>query len=171
MRRPSFAGVATLLLPVIAFTAVFAGARDPAAAPTLDPEVARIQRQLATVERELRDRDVSGLTPAQRAARVRSIEALHAYRLRGVFPKTPDFRDRAVPYFIDRYGTRCALAYLIEQSGDRDFVGRVAASRGNAASAELADNPELLAWLRQNGLTLGEAARIQSAYLGVRSSS
>lgn len=169
MRRFSFAGIATLVLPAIAFTAVFAGSGGPAAAPP-DPEVARIQRHLATVERELRSRDVSDLAPAQRAARARIIESLHAYRLRGVFPNNSDFRDRAVPYFIDRYGTRCALAYLIEQSGHGDLVGRVAVSRNNAFISELADNPELLAWLQQNGLTVGEAARIQPAYLGMKKS-
>src|SRR5436309_1683677 len=75
-------------------------------------EVARIRWHLARVEVQLRARDVSALTPAERAARTRSLDVLHEYWVRGVFPVNTDFPGRHVPYFIDRYGTRCAMAYL-----------------------------------------------------------
>src|SRR6059036_429146 len=76
-------------------------------------ETGRIRRHLATVEAELRATDVSALTPAQRQARAKNLAVLHAYWVRGVFPVNTDFPGRHVPYFIDRYGTRCAMAYLI----------------------------------------------------------
>jgi hypothetical protein len=158
MRPVSFA--AAIVIPTLLFVG-HVGARraDPAAA-----EVARIRTHLATVERELRARDVSALTPAQRAARRRNLDVLHAYWLGGLFPKNTDFPGERMPYFIDRYGTRCAMAYLIEQSGRGDLVARVAASNNNARIRELKDDPELIAWLDGNGLTVAEAARIQPQY-------
>jgi hypothetical protein len=129
-------------------------------------ETARIRVHLAAVERELRAKDVSALTPAQRAARARNLDVLHQYWVRGVFPKNPDFPGQRVPYFVDRYATRCAMAHLIEQSGHGDLVARVAATDNNARIRDLQGDPELVAWLAENGLTAGEAARIQPEYGG-----
>src|SRR6266705_6614732 len=81
-----------------------------------------------------------------------------------LFPQNTDFPGQRVPYFIDRYGTRCAMAYLIEQSGEGDLVTRVAATHNNARIPELRTDPDLGAWLWRNGITLEEAARIQPAY-------
>ncbi len=127
-------------------------------------ETARIRAHLDSAERELRAKDVSSLTPAQRAARVRNLERLHEYWVRGVFPQNTDFPGERVPYFIDRFGTRCAMAYLIEQAGGGDLVARVAAARNNARIRDLSTDPALGAWLWRNGITLDEAARIQPSY-------
>jgi hypothetical protein len=128
-------------------------------------EIVRIQGHLARVEQELRARDVSNLTPRQRAAREVNIRALHAYWIQGRFPHNHDFHERT-PYFIDRHGTRCAMAHLIESSGGGTLVRRVAATCNNARISELAGDPELIAWLGAAGLTLEEAARIQPYYGG-----
>jgi hypothetical protein len=58
------------------------------------------------------------------------------------------------------------MAYLIDRSGRRDIVDKVAASRNNAYIRELADDPALVAWLDSSGLSVAEAARIQPAYNG-----
>jgi hypothetical protein len=116
------------------------------------------------VERALRGRDVATLSPAQRTARARNLDVLHEYWTAGVFPTNTDFPGERMPYFIDRYGIRCAMAYLIEQSGRGDIVARVAATNNNARIRELKGDPELVAWLDENGLTAAEAARIQPAY-------
>lgn len=129
-------------------------------------ERARIQAHLERVEQELLSRDVSDLSAAQRAARARHITALRDYRLRGVFPHNHDFSDRRMPYFIDRHGTRCAMAHLIERSGGSDLVRRVAATNNNARVRELAGDSELIAWLEEEGLTVEEAAKIQPGYDG-----
>jgi hypothetical protein len=137
--------------------------------PAPDPEVARLQRHFAAVLEELRGRDVSQLTPAQRAARARHIERLAAYAARGEFPKNHDFAERT-PYFVDRDGTRCAMAYLIEQAGSGEYVRAVAASMNNALVGDIARDPSLgpalQSWVAANGLTLDEAARIQPSYCG-----
>jgi len=127
-------------------------------------ETARIRTHLAKVERALRVRDVSTLTPAQQTARARNLDVLHGYWTAGVFPKNTDFPDARMPYFIDRSGIRCAMAYLIEQSGHGDFVARVAATNNNARIRDLKSDPELVAWLDENGLTAAEAAHIQPEY-------
>lgn len=127
-------------------------------------ETARIRTHLAKVERALRSRDVSTLTLAQQAARARNLDVLHAYWTAGAFPKNTDFPAARIPYFIDRAGIRCAMAYLIEQSGHGDFVARVAATNNNARIRDLKSDLELVAWLDENGLTAAEAAHIQPAY-------
>ncbi|HEX9610952.1 MAG TPA: hypothetical protein VF978_03620 [Gemmatimonadales bacterium] len=166
MTRPSFAHFAALLAPALVFTAVFAHREGPAG----DAERNRLRAHFAEVAAELVARDVSDLLPAQRAARARHIERLQAYARAGVFPHNTDFPGQRVPYFIDRVGTRCAMAYLIEQSGHGDYVHRVAVKTNNAFIANIARDPELAAplirWLDENGLTVEEAARIQPAYDG-----
>lgn len=127
-------------------------------------EVERIRAHLARVERELRTRDVSHLSAEQRAARETHIERLREYRERGVFPRNRDFPDRMVPYFVDADGRRCAVAYLIAESGEEELVQRIASTRNHARVRELADIPELREWLESAGLSLEEAARIQPSY-------
>jgi hypothetical protein len=164
MAKASFAHLAALLVPTVVFTAVLA----PRWGTSTDDEIRRLRRHFATVEAELLARDVSQLTPAQRAARARHVETLRAYARSGVFPKNTDYPGRRTPYFIDRYGTRCAMAHLIEQSGHGDYVQRVSAKMNNAYISEIARDSALAGplfeWLEENGLTVEEAARIQPAY-------
>jgi hypothetical protein len=127
-------------------------------------ERARIRAHLEEVEAELRARDVSELTAAQRRARAHHVEVLRAYRERGVFPKNTDFPGQKRPYFRDQEGTLCAMAYLIEASGGAEFVDRIARTRNNAYVPELVDEPELVAWLEAAGMTVEEAARVQPGY-------
>ena len=89
---------------------------------------------------------------------------LHAYWTTGVFPHNHDFPGERRPYFVDRHGTRCAMAYLIEHAGGAALVHRVAATANNARVQELAGDPELVAWLDRNGMTADEAARVQPSY-------
>jgi hypothetical protein len=164
MIRPVFVDCAALLAPAVVFTAILSSGSGT----STDPEVQRLQRHFATVEQELLARDVSHLSPFQRAARARHIERLRTYAQAAVFPKNTDFPGRLVPYFIDRFGTRCAMAHLIEQAGQAAYVKRVAEKINNAYIADIARDSELaaplLAWLEDNGLTVEEAARIQPTY-------
>jgi hypothetical protein len=136
----------------------------------VDREVVRLRDHFAQVDRELRARDVAHLTPQQQHARATHMARLRAYAARGVFPLNTRHAGAYVPYFVDDAGTRCAMAYLIEQSGAGDFVARVASRLNFAYIADIARDPEfgpaLQAWLEANGLTLDEAARIQPAYDG-----
>ena len=159
----------TFATALIVVTVLIAAARSPmswgASAPAA-VETARIRAHLAAVERELREEDVGAWTASQQAARTRNLDVLHEYWVRGVFPKNTGFPGARVPYFVDPYGTRCAMAYLIEQSGHGNLVARVAATNNNARIRDLKTDPELIAWLQANGLTADEAARVQPFYGG-----
>ena len=162
MKTPRAITVSALTLALVGLTA--SAARGPAPGTFEEQEDARIEAHLENVERELRVRDVAALTVEQRQARARHIEVLRAYRETGKFPRNTDIRDRSAPYFVDRAGTLCAMAYLIAKSGHASLVERVATTRNNAYIAELANDAELLEWLQSAGLTIDEAARIQPAY-------
>lgn len=135
-----------------------------------DREVARLRAHFAQVDRELAARDVSRLTPAQRHARAIHIARLRAYAAAGVFPRNTRHPGAYVPYFVDDAGTRCAMAFLIEQSGGGAMVARVAARLNYEFIPDIARDREvgdaLRGWLEANGLSLEEAARIQPAYGG-----
>jgi hypothetical protein len=139
--------------------------------PALDEmERSRLRRHFATVEQELRDHPLFGLSSAQRAARDRNLQTLREYSERGRFPHNHDFPAKMVPYFVDAHGTLCAVAYLVARSGREDLVRAVVARSNNARVFELAEDPVLgpgiKAWLDTAGFTVAEAARIQPAYCG-----
>jgi hypothetical protein len=66
--------------------------------------------------------------------------------------------------FIDSCGTRCAVAHLMEISGQGELVRHIAKTDNVARVHQLARLPEVRAWLDASGLTLDEAARVQPAY-------
>src|SRR4051812_28383580 len=65
------------------------------------------------------------------------IRALAAYRARGRFPRNNRFSIRT-PFFVDSQGTLCAMAHLVEASGERALVERIAMEKNNAYVADLA---------------------------------
>ncbi len=156
--------------------AVVGTAADASAAPATpsvgsvaearEVEIARIHVHFDSVLVELEARDVSALSATRRSARTSLMRTLRAYSARGVFPHNYDFPDRPTPYFVDRKtGTLCAVAFLLESTGHRDIVDRVARANNNVWVAELRDDAAFADWLDEHGLTLDEAARIQVPYV------
>lgn len=127
-------------------------------------EIARLDVHFAAVLTELRAHPPRRLSRAGRRARSRNLDQLADYRRRALFPRNCRWPGRQVPYFVDDAGTHCAMAHVIEQSGERDLVQHVARERNHARVRDLLDLPQLVAWLDANGLTAAEAARIQPAY-------
>ncbi len=130
-----------------------------------EPESIRIRQHLAQVESDLRAHPPRGLSPEQAQARGHRLDDLHAYWLRGEFPRNPDYPDSLVPYFIDARGVACAVGQLVIASGHRDFAEEIARTRNHAYIREIED-PRLAAWARASGLTLEECGRIQPSYSG-----
>ena len=126
-------------------------------------EVERVSHHIANAQQHAARRDVSQLTHLQRIVRQLLLRALPEYRADGRFPQNRDFKLQT-PYFIDANGTRCAMAHLLELGGEHDLVARIARERNNAYVRELADEPRLLEWLVEAGLTVEEAAAIQPSY-------
>jgi len=135
-------------------------------APTVSAEVQRIQAHFDSVLVELNAVDVSALTVEQRGNRSVLIRTLAAYRNRAAFPINYDF-SAPTPYFVDRGTTvLCAVAHLLESTGRRDIVDRVATANNNVWVAQLRGDREFEGWLSDQGITLAEAARIQVPYVG-----
>ena len=153
-----------VILAVTVGSAALFGASRPA--PTArEREVMRLQRHFDSVDLELRSRDASHYSASQRANRAQLVRWLRDYRNAASFPKNHAFPE-PTPFFRDRDGVLCAMAYLIARSGRTDIVDKVAATRNNAYIRELIDDPALVAWLDSWGLTAAEAARIQPSYGG-----
>jgi hypothetical protein len=131
-------------------------------------EVARIRHHLEAVEARLRANPPRDLTAAQRRARAIQLDRLAAYRRAGTFPHNHDVAEQRTPYFVDAHGTRCAMAHLIEVSGEGDAVALIASVANNATVIELGSMPgigeALGAWLEAAGLTIEEAQAIQPRY-------
>jgi hypothetical protein len=129
-------------------------------------EAVRLRAHFAQVERELLARDISSLSPRQRAARAEQIRRLRMYAEAGEFPRNDYHPGVRVPYFRDARGNLCAMAYLIAASGRGDIVDHIARTRNYAYIPDLVNEPGLSGWLEDNGLTVAEAARIQPEYDG-----
>lgn len=126
-------------------------------------EQRRVHRHLAGAEAAARARRVR-LDPVRAAVRRLLLDELGGYRRRGRYPHNHCFRAHPAPEFIDAHGTRCAVAHLLEVSGQGELVRHVAATNNNARVPELARSPELRAWLAAAGLSASEAAAIQPSY-------
>ncbi|MCC6671006.1 MAG: HEAT repeat domain-containing protein [Planctomycetes bacterium] len=126
------------------------------------PSIADLVEHYRRVEGELRAARTAHLTPEQLAARLRVVDLLRAYRERAEFGETRPGDAVRVPYFIDDGGRRCAVANLLDQTGQGAVSLRVAATANGAWVCELAEDLDLQAWLRAHGLTMAEAARIQA---------
>lgn len=138
----------------------------PVARPTVASsprrELRRIRRHLHRAEIAARRADAD-LDPLRSMVRALLLDELAAYRARGLFPRNHVVRGLH-PVFVDDVGTRCAVAHLLDASGESALVDDIASRRNLAYVDELADEPGLVAWLRAAGLTLAEAAAIQPSY-------
>jgi hypothetical protein len=126
-------------------------------------EQARVREHLVGAERLARWRRPR-LEPLTALCRALLLEELSRYRQRGRFPRNVARGTKPVPQFIDERGTRCAVAHLMEISGQGELVRHIAHTDNDARVHALARLPELRAWLDAAGLSLDEAARIQPAY-------
>lgn len=127
------------------------------------PEQTRIRGHLWRAEQRARARDVSNLDRVRLLLRALLLDELRRYRREGRFPKNESF-DARTPHFVDASATRCAVAHLLELTGEHALVQRIARERNHARVRELADEPRLVAWLDAVGFSLAEAAAIQPTY-------
>lgn len=132
--------------------------------PELAPEVPRIRAHLRLVHRLLATRDVSALSPTQRAHRAAALAHLVAYTERGEFPRrTGDAFPGRRPRFIDDRGVHCAVGQLIADSGDEPLAREIA-DRFEYAYVPAITVPALAVWAESHGFTVHELAMIQPQY-------
>lgn len=130
---------------------------------SLRAERTRVSVHLLRAEQRLARAKTTALGPLQRLARALLLRELRRYREGQRFPQNLDFAE-PTPYFVDAAGTRCAVAHLLDVTGEGALVQRVARGRNHARVRELTDEPRLVAWLAAAGLSLDEAAAIQPEY-------
>lgn len=126
----------------------------------------RVRRHLVGAERMIAARRPR-LTALQALNRRLLLEELGRYRRSGRFPLNHDSAARPVPLFIDAHGTPCAVAQLMNISGQGELVRHIARTDNTVRVRRLAAVAEVKAWLAAAGLSLAEAARIQPAYCRV----
>ncbi len=113
-----------------------------------------IQTHLILVEKTLRRKSTTHLTLKQRQKRTESLTNLKAYALKGKFPINL-YHNKNTPYFIDNFGTACAVGQLIIESNHKQLALCVKAVN-NFAYIENMDFPRLNNWAKQHGFTKDE---------------
>lgn len=127
-------------------------------------DVSLIQMHLSLVEKTLREKNIDNLTPEQKLNRNKCLDVLNSYSAKGVFPKNLYHPERT-PYFIDKFGTACAVGQLIISTGYNDFAEKVKEENNNAYISELSSAyPEINEWASKFGFTTDELAWIQPCY-------
>jgi len=130
---------------------------------TAQAEKARVTRHLEGALAQLLAADTAHLDAEQRTRRAGLAAHLRGYIDAGRFPVNRT--DRALtPVFVDATGTRCAVASMLDATGETALVQEVAAHDNLARVHDLAALPALGAWLGQHGLSVDEAARVQPSY-------
>lgn len=97
------------------------------------------------------------------AERAVQIERLRAYRDRGRFPLNDGFPSGAVPIFVDRRGTHCAVGHLMQLAGLEAAVQDIAQRDPFVYVPDVQSGP-LVELVLRSGLTQEEAALIQPGY-------
>ena len=112
---------------------------------------------------ELSDGDRIELRAELLTRRKLQVERLRRYSDAGRFPVNEGQSGTAVPIFVDRSGTHCAVGHLMHVDGFEEHVERIAALRNLRLVHDMGD-AALNQWVHSAGLTLDEAAMIQPGY-------
>lgn len=129
---------------------------------SFNTDIERIQFHLLMVENKLRNQQAIRLTEKQKENRLRTLDILYNYALVGKFPVNTYHKIRQ-PYFIDQYGTYCAVGFLVKETGF-DEISVAISKRQNYAYVKEINSPELIKWSKDFGFALEELALIQPSY-------
>lgn len=124
-----------------------------------------IQLHLKLVEGMLRASEKPGLSIEQQKKREYCLDQLNRYWQRGLFPINT-YHTKPYPYFVDLFGTHCAVAFLMDKSGGATaLISDIKEKHNYAYIRELVEiYPELEEWAFENGFTVDELAWIQPTY-------
>ncbi|MEM7103415.1 MAG: hypothetical protein AAF502_09820 [Bacteroidota bacterium] len=138
----------------------------PVAGLTIDADfnddISRIQTHLQLVEHFLRESNTDHLNCSQLEKRLEMLDELRTYWQTGQFPINTGHLARQ-PYFIDNFGTACAVGHLLQESGFSDFAQQVRQKSNFAYIMEM-QYDEIPVWAKKYGFTIAELAWIQPAY-------
>jgi hypothetical protein len=91
------------------------------------------------------------------------LDVLREYRRRGVFPHNEHAPKQLAPCFVDSAHRLCAVARLLEASGEAETVELVARESNYARIREM-QFADLDSWSKESGLSKDELARVQPGY-------
>ena len=114
-----------------------------------------IQIHLLLVEKELRKN-------SNNEKKNKLIDVIHEYAIKGAFPINNHHKKR-MPYFIDEYGTACAVGHLIIKSGNENLAKRIS-NESNYLYLREMDYPEITIWAKEFGFSIDELMWIQPSY-------
>ncbi|GAB3269433.1 hypothetical protein GCM10027347_39660 [Larkinella harenae] len=123
----------------------------------------RIHTHLEYVEHQLRQKNTNDLSTERQEKRLLLLDKLQEYRQRGIFPKNYSYQHERKPCFIDQDGAICAVGYLVEQTAGREMAEKINDRYQYATIYEM-DDPDLLNWIAESGLTREECQMIQPSY-------
>jgi len=129
---------------------------------SFESDIDRIQMHLLFVEQALLAKSTKHLSEKQKLNRVDMLGVLHSYALNKLFPINTGHSVRQ-PYFIDNFGTHCAVGFLVKKSGFGD-ISKAIAEKQNFAYVREIVSPDLAQWSKVFGFTLEELAWIQPGY-------
>ncbi len=95
--------------------------------------------------------------------RRRQIARLRYYMNRGLFPQNEGQSASAVPIFVDRHQTHCAVGFLMHSDGRDQAIASIV-QKNNFVYVNDVHSGGLIDWIRSSGLTQEEAALIQPGY-------
>jgi hypothetical protein len=121
-----------------------------------------IALHLELVEKTLKRRSVAHLSTQQKANRKELLNKLNGYWQAKQFPIN-DYLTYKSPVFIDRFGTHCAVGYLMQQSG-YESLAREIDSKQKFAFVHDIKVKGVDKWAQEQGFTIDELAWIQPGY-------
>ena len=122
-----------------------------------------IQAHLLLVCGSLLKKTPTSLSEDQLSQRLTLIQELREYALEKVFPVNLHHSVRT-PYFVDDFGTHCAVGYLMSQSGNQDLVAEIRTNENYSYIADI-NTPGVSEWAVKHGFTVEELEWIQPGYL------
>jgi hypothetical protein len=131
--------------------------------PSWKEEISRLNQHFDRALPHLRALPTEHLTALQTWVRVLLIDELEHYVRQGAFPRNYVSKDRT-PVFVDPEGRPCAVAHLLQQSGEAELVSRIAAQSNLERVNRFDPVDALLHWLDAAGLQLEDAMVIQPSY-------
>ncbi len=128
-------------------------------------EVQLIELHFKHIERILRGKIAADLTAEQKNKRLFCLDKLEEYRKRRTFPKNT-FHKKRTPYFVDLFGTHCAVAYLMKETGADQLIAKIKETHNYSYIDELAKeyDEEILKWANEYGFSIEELEWIQPNY-------
>ena len=126
-------------------------------------ETQRVAQHFVRAGHLVGSREAPRLDAAQQLVRQLLLDEVARYGQARRFPKNHD-SEPLRPTFIDAQGTPCAMAHLLQVSGEGELAHRISGQTNHALVRELADRPEFATWLSAAGLTVEEASIIQPSY-------